>query len=147
VTNPIKILADGTHCAPGDARTDHVAVLFPDGTMIHPTTLATPKGDALENHQACIDACAALRVLGHEDWQLASRQDWERYVLDLSCYDPAVNTSLFPGIKSGWSGWHWTSTPTAWSSSAAWYVGAAGNFVGNHRSVSGFALAVRRAGQ
>jgi hypothetical protein len=145
---PIKIIADGTHCAAGDPRTDHVAVLLPDiGLMIHPVSL----GNGNQPWSSCDALCRDLRVLGHADWQLASREHWN-HILDLTRHSPAVDTSLYPGIKPGW---HWTSTPCAWSSkdaagvsAAAWYVDTHGGSVfSSHRDDYGFALAVRRVGQ
>jgi hypothetical protein len=147
---PIKVLADGTQLEPGSDRTDHVAVLFQDsGLMIHTASLGDAK--ELPNWDACGAACSALRVLGHDDWKLASRQHWERHMLDLDRYNPAVDPSLFPGIKPGW---HWTSTGCAWNRDAAgvspdaWLVRAGlGLVLCNPRGGAGFALAVRRVGQ
>lgn len=145
LADPIKVLADGTRCAPGDTRTDHVAVLLPAaGIMLHPVSLGTSDGDPLQNHAACEAACRDLRVLGHSDWRLASREDWN-HILDLTRHDPAVDPNLYPGIKPHW---HWTSTAAAWSASSAWGVGAdGGNVCDFHRDGGGFALAVRRVGQ
>ncbi|MGN6520853.1 MAG: Lcl domain-containing protein [Dokdonella sp.] len=146
IADPIKVLADGTHCAPGDTRTDHVAVLLPAaGIMVHPVSLGAGGDDPLQNHAACEGACRDLRVLGHSDWQLASREDWN-HILDLTRHDPAVDPNLYPGIKPRW---HWTSTAAAWSASSAWFVLAGGGGVdyGPRDSDVGFALAVRRVGQ
>lgn len=141
-----KILADGTHLPPDSDRIDHVAVLFPDaGLMIHPVSLGLADGSSLPNWDACDTRCRDLRVLKHDDWQLASREEWERYVLDLTRHDPAVDPNLYPGIKSTW---HWTRTAAAWSSSSAWGVHSYSGLVGSRpRGYYGFALAVRRVGQ
>lgn len=142
---PVKILGNGTQCAASDPRTDHVAVLLPAaGIMVHPVSLAAPDGSQLENHEACVAACQSLRTLGHDDWELASRGDWN-HIIDITRCDPAVDTSLFPGIKPHW---HWTSSPVAGRSASAWYVYASSGGVYSYpRDNSGFALAVRRVGQ
>jgi hypothetical protein len=82
-------------------------------------------------------ACAALG----EGWRLPTRQELES-ILDLSRYNPAIDTARFPDTKSGW---YWTSTPCAWSSDRAWCVGFYGGGVGyNHRdSANALARAVR----
>ncbi|HDS1654953.1 TPA: DUF1566 domain-containing protein [Stenotrophomonas maltophilia] len=65
--------------------------------------------------------------------------------LDDTRHEPAIDTSLFPGVLPRW---HWTSTPCAWSSASAWLVSFGNGHVGvSPRYDLGFALAVRRAGQ
>lgn len=130
---PIKILADGTQLEPGSDRTDHVAVFFPaDGVMFYVKSLAGEDGRSVDQ-PTCKQLCADLRVLGYDDWSLASIKDWERFVIDRSRHRPALDTSIFPGIKSSW---HWTCT---------WRVSADnGNVLSFHRNYGGYALAVRR---
>ena len=149
--SPQKVLADGTHVAAQDPRTDHVAVFFPDtGWMITAASLGDAK--RYDNHGDALKAARELRLLGHDDWQLAPIAPWERHVLDRSRYEPAVHVDLFPGIVSGW---HWTSDECAWSrdektgvAASAWYVDSGGGGVDTfHRSYSGFGLAARRVGQ
>lgn len=150
---PVKILADGTFCEPGDLRTDHVAVWLPAaGIVVHPVSLGTANGKELPNLDACIAACRELRVLDYSDWQLARREDWN-HILDLTRHAPALDPNLYPGIKPEW---HWTATGCAWAdkdaagrSASAWHVSAYDGSVGGYflRSLSGFALAVRRVGQ
>lgn len=60
-------------------------------------------------------ACAALG----EGWRLPTRPELES-ILDLTRHEPAIDTARFPDTKSGW---YWTSTPCAWSSSNTWVVG------------------------
>lgn len=60
---------------------------------------------------------AACQALG-AGWRLPTRMELES-ILDLSRHNPAVDTDRFPDTKSDW---YWTSTPCAWSSSAAWVV-------------------------
>uniref|UniRef100_UPI001953E0A4 Lcl C-terminal domain-containing protein n=1 Tax=Stenotrophomonas maltophilia TaxID=40324 RepID=UPI001953E0A4 len=65
-------------------------------------------------------------------------------LVDDTRHEPAIDTSLFPGVLPRW---HWTSTSCAWSSASAWGVGfSLGNVSSYPRYSNGFALAVRRAG-
>lgn len=139
---PLKVFADGTEAPASDPRTDHVALLYRDaGFMLHPVSL----GDGSDSQVVCEARCRDLRVLGHADWQLAPVEVWERYVIDRTRADLAVDPNLFPGIKPGW---HWTATAAAGRSPSAWSVCAyAGSVTGYPRYLTGFALAVRRVGQ
>lgn len=146
----IKIGPNGEQL-PADA-TDHVAVhLLDQALIVHPYSLGSPNGEPLRNWQACVEACAALRVLGYDDWELATRPDWN-HILDLKRFNPAVDTNLYPGIKPRW---HWTASHAAWEmkdaagrSASTCSVSAGGGLVYYfHRSSRGFALAVRRVGQ
>ena len=150
--NPIKILADGTLLTPGDRRTDHVGVFHPAlGIIVHPVSLAKPDGSPFDHQEHCIDACAKLRVLGFDDWELALREDWNP-VINTQFHNPAVDPNLYPGIKPGW---HWTNSGCAWQqkdaagrSPSAWGVSAIyGRVSDYHIDSTGFALAVRRVGQ
>jgi hypothetical protein len=81
---------------------------------------------------------------GYSDWHLPTREELVTLVDDTR-HDPAIDTDAFPGVTGGW---YWTSTPTAWSASVAWFVdfGHGGVYYGR-RDGKGFALAVRRPGQ
>ncbi len=142
-----KVLADGTELPPDSARTDHVAVIdHSTGLMWSVESLgSTEDADDGINQEACAKRCSELRLLGHADWRLPTRSELTA-LIDDTRHEPAIDTALFPRVKSRW---HWTSTPCAWSSAAAWLVlffdGGVSYF---HRSYgNGFALAVRRAGQ
>jgi hypothetical protein len=146
-----KVLADGTHVAGSDTRTDHAAVIdHATGLMWSVESLGS-QDDADEglNHEACTKRAAGLRLLGHEDWRLPTRTELAGLVDDTR-RDPAIDTALFPRVKARW---HWTSTP--WidsdgkaSASVAWLVNFYYGLVdSSHRGYRGFALAVRRAGQ
>jgi len=152
-TEPIKVLADGTHIPASDPRTDHVAVLWPDGTYVLAGSLMTGEGNAFANWDAADSACSSLRVLGRT-WQLAELDEWERYVIDRKRIAPALDTNLYPRIET--SDWHWTATglakraddTAAGRSASAWLVVAYGGVVNDgHRHLGGFALAVCRVGQ
>jgi hypothetical protein len=141
-----KIRADGSHVPFGQACDDHVAVIDnTTGLMFAAESLGDPDSpDEGMSQEACERRCRDLRLLGFEDWILATRSEAVT-LIDDSRHDPAIDTDAFPRIKPKW---HWTSTPAAWSSASAWYV-LFGLGVVNYgrRDVSGFALAVRRAGQ
>lgn len=148
---PIKILADGTHLHADSDRTDHVALLYDDGWMVHVITLSDDR-DAFDNQANAIKACKSLRALGYDDWQLAPREVWDRHVINVEFFDPAVDPKLYPGVRSGW---HHTSTDCVWTkdkktgvASAAWFVySGGGNVNGDLRSGDGFGFAARRVGQ
>ncbi|MFE4889416.1 DUF1566 domain-containing protein [Streptomyces sp. NPDC056701] len=117
-------------------------------TVIDSTTglefTARPVTDEPVTHQGAIDACANCRIGGHSDWALTDRQQLLSLV-DLSRYNPAIDTDAFPEFPAGW---FWTADLCAWSSASAWNVNFNnGNVNNNHRNNNGFALAVRRAGQ
>jgi hypothetical protein len=146
-----KVLADGTHVAGSDSRTDHVAVIDHSTGLMWSVESLGSEADADEglNHEACAKRAAALRLLGHEDWRPPTRTELAALVDDTR-REPAIDTALFPRVKPRW---HWTSTP--WidsdgkaSASVAWYVNFGNGYVYHgHRGNEGFALAVRRPGQ
>ncbi|MBA0283830.1 DUF1566 domain-containing protein [Stenotrophomonas maltophilia] len=143
-TGHTKLFADGTSAAGTDPRTDHVAVLdHATGLMWAVKSISDSDGDPMSQAD-CEKACSELRLLGHDDWRLPTRSELAA-LADDTRHEPAIDTSLFPGVLSRW---HWTSTPCAWSSASAWLVHFYGGGVNyGHRNLSGFALAVRRAGQ
>ena len=141
-----KVLSDGTEL-PGDSeRTDHVALIdHSTGLMWAVESLgSTDDADDGISQEACEKRCHELRLLGHTDWRLPTRAELAALVDDTR-HEPAIDTGLFPRVKPRW---HWTSTPAAWSSASAWGVDFSHGLVYDlHRYGSGFALAVRRAGQ
>ena len=141
-----KILADGTRLPPDSDRTDHVAVIDHSTGLMWSVESLGSKDDADEGmtQEACEARCRGLTLLSVNDWRLPSRAELAALVDDTR-HEPAIDTSLFPGVKPRW---HWTSTPAAWSSASAWGVDFYDGFVDDyHRYLDGFALAVRRAGQ
>ena len=92
----------------------------------------------------CEKLASECCIGGHSDWHLPTREELVALVDDTR-HSPAIDTDAFPGVTGGW---YWTSTPTAWSASVAWFVNFGSGFVSyNLRHCDGFALAVRRAGQ
>ncbi|MEN5338953.1 DUF1566 domain-containing protein [Stenotrophomonas sp. TWI143] len=144
VTGHTKLFADGTRAAGSDPRTDHVAVIdHSTGLMWAVKSIGDSDGDPMSQAD-CDKACSELRLLGHDDWRLPTRNELAALVDDTR-HEPAIDSSLFPGVLARW---HWTSTPCAWSSASAWGVDFnLGNVSNGHRNDNGFALAVRRAGQ
>ncbi|HEL7612276.1 TPA: DUF1566 domain-containing protein [Stenotrophomonas maltophilia] len=143
-TGYTKLFADGTNAAGSDPRTDHVAVIdHATGLMWAVESIGDSDGDPMSQAD-CEKACSELRLLGFDDWRLPIRTELAALVDDTR-HEPAIDTSLFPSVLPRW---HWTSTPCAWSSASAWFVLFGHGYVSSyHRDYSGFALAVRRAGQ
>ena len=143
-TGHTKLFADGTSAAGSDPRTDHVAVIdHATGLMWAVKSIGDSDGDPMSQAD-CDKACRELRLLGHDDWRLPTRIELAALVDDTR-HEPAIDTSLFPGVLPRW---HWTSTPCAWSSASAWFVYFDHGYVSySLRYGYGFALAVRRAGQ
>ncbi len=141
-----RVLADGSHLPAGCERTDHVAVIDHSTGLMWTVESLGNKEDADDgiSQEACAERCSELRLLGHSDWRLPTRAELAALVDDTR-HEPAIDTGLFPRVKSRW---HWTSTPCAWSSASAWGVHFRyGGVRLNLRYSLGFALAVRRAGQ
>ncbi len=134
-----KIAADGSELP--DTATDHVAVLLPDYGL---TFTATSIVDSDVSHAECEAAAKALDLLGHTDWDLPTIEEYQ-LLIDRSRYSPAINTDFFRDIQDDW---YWSKTPAAWSPASAWSVYFSYGYVSYYpRDFSGFALAVRRAGQ
>ncbi len=145
-TGHTKILADGTALPDGSDRTDHVAIIdHATGLMWAVESLgSTDDPDEGMSQEACAKRCSELRLLGHADWRLPTRSELAA-LIDETRHEPAIDTALFPLVKSRW---HWTSTPCAWSSASAWFVHFSYGLVYDYRRYYyGFALACRRAGQ
>ncbi|UQA69579.1 DUF1566 domain-containing protein [Stenotrophomonas maltophilia] len=140
--NPIKFKKIGAdrNQLPDDSN-DHVAVFLPDYGL---TFTATNIVDSDVPHTECEAAAKALDLLGHTDWDLPTIEEYQ-LLIDRSRYSPAINTDFFKDIQNDW---YWSKTPAAWSSASAWLVDFSYGYVyGYRRDSSGFALAVRRAGQ
>ncbi|MBN2782884.1 MAG: DUF1566 domain-containing protein [Campylobacterales bacterium] len=77
--------------------------------------------------QEAIDYCEALKLGGYSDWRLPNKNELLS-IVDYSLYIPSIN-STFENITSGY---YWSSTTNADSTSYAWDVdfgyGGAGNY-------------------
>ena len=78
---------------------------------------ATPFAESMK-HADAVQACADLRLGGHDDWRLPTRAELLTLVDDAR-YSPAIDTDAFPDTPSAW---FWTSTPYASDDSYAWFV-------------------------
>ncbi len=138
-----KVLADGTQVPASDPRTDHVAVLDTSRSLQVYVNSVGVNGKRAP-FKKLTQALPKLDVLGG-GWRMASREEAES-ILDLSRFGPAVDPSLFPGIKPEG---HFTSTPAAWAPArAAWWVAFdSGGVCSDNLDNDGWALAVRPAGQ
>lgn len=143
---PMKVLADGTEVPASDPRTDHVAVLFPDGWLVSTRLTTADDGEEFDNSDDAVSAVAQTNLLNHTDWINAPLDEvLLRHVIRHDRHSPAVDTNLFPNFpKQGWI----RSDVTSWSPASAFYVGLDGGYVYNlHRNYRGFGLACRRARQ
>jgi len=143
---PLKVLADGTEVPASDPRTDHVAVLFPDGWLVSTRLTTTADGEEFDNSDDAVSAVAQTDLLNHTDWVNAPLDDvLLLHVIRHDRHSPAVDTNLFPNFpKHGWI----RSDVTPWSPASAFVVDLSygGVYLG-HRDGSGFGLACRRARQ
>ncbi|WP_282267711.1 hypothetical protein [Stenotrophomonas sp. PS02298] len=143
---PLKVLADGSQIPADDPRTDHIAVLFPDGWLVSTRLTAADDGTEYDESDDAVEAVKQERLLGFHDWINAPLDEvLLRHVIRHDRHSPAVDTNLFPNFpKQGWI----RSDVTPWSPASAFYVYLDDGYVYDlHRGDSGFGLACRRARQ
>lgn len=83
----------------------------------------------LMNWKDAIQACKDLHFAGHKDWHLPTVEELRSivdYTKGAKSGEPAIDTAFFPDTKCSW---YWTSTPAAWPSDGAWFVGFGSGFV------------------
>ena len=78
---------------------------------------ATPFAESMK-HADAVQACADLRLGGHDDWRLPTRAELLTLVDDTR-YSPAIDTDAFPNTPNTW---FWTSTTYAGDKDYAWFV-------------------------
>ena len=94
-----------------------------DGTVTDNVTgLMWQKQDdnITRNWEASLAYCEQLELAGHSDWRLPNIREL-RSIVDNTRYDPAIDTTTFPGTKSNdyWS----SSTLAQYPHQGAWMVG------------------------
>ena len=77
------------------------------------------------------------------DWRLPNQKELQSLV-ENRCYAPAINLTAFP---NGASGWAWSSSPSASSSSYAWVVGFGNGYDSYGNKGSSNAVRLVRGGQ
>lgn len=87
-----------------------------DGAICHGYNSADPASYC--NTQAYVTRVNAVGLCGHHDWRLPDRFEL-RSIVDLSLYDPAIDTDWFPNAASNW---FWSASPGAHYYNSAWYV-------------------------
>ncbi len=110
----------------GTAALPRFQKIVPTPPPVHETVLDTSTGLEWQaipfaesmKHADAVQACAELRLGGHDDWRLPTRAELLSLVDDTS-YSPAIDTDAFPDAPSAW---FWTSTPYARDDSYAWIV-------------------------
>lgn len=111
----------------GTAALPRFQKIVPTPPPVHETVLATSTGlewqaipfAELMKHADAVQACAELRLGGHDDWRLPTRAELLTLVDDTR-YLPAINTDAFPNTPNTW---FWTSTAYAGDKDYAWVVG------------------------
>lgn len=74
--------------------------------------------------QGAIDHCEALELGGYTDWRLPNKQELLS-IIDRSRYSPAIDTTVFAHMVSGY---YWSSTTGAPYTYNAWLVNFNGGY-------------------
>ena len=61
--------------------------------------------------QVALQLADGASYAGHSDWRLPNIKELAS-IVELACYDPAIDLQPFPGTPSGW---YWSSTPDPYS--------------------------------
>ena len=88
--------------------------------------------DKTRNWTGALAYCEGLDLAGHTDWRLPNIREL-RSIVDHEKYNPAIDSTLFPGTNSSY---YWSSTSFASDADDAWYVdfhdGLASSYYGSY---------------
>ena len=107
-----------------------------DGTLIHHKTglmwMKCPLGQSgadcagssvtTYTWQQALEAADSHSFAGYSDWRLPNIKEL-RSIVENRCYSPAINADVFPATPASN---FWSSSPYAYVSGYAWYVGFSG---------------------
>ena len=66
-----------------------------------------------------LQAAQNTQFAGYADWRLPNRRELQS-IVEQSCWQPSINAAVFPNLPADW---FWSSSPSAYDSNHAWYVG------------------------
>ena len=117
----------------------------PDGTDSDDDGFANTDRTNDDNHPAA-QFCRSLRVGGHDDWYLPSRDELAMICRNLGPNRKNVPESFKSGAEEAFEEeWYWSSTEYAPSSGYAWFVGFSGGHQDNRLKLGNFGVrAVRK---
>jgi len=115
-----------------------------DGTVIdnEPGLMWQQQNDKEQRTwREALDYAGSLTLGGYSDWRLPTRFELES-ILDLSRYNPAIDTMVFPGTALAC--YDWSSSDYAGNTYYAWHVNFCNGHVGhNGKSSRYYARCVR----
>ena len=127
----------------GQSRVLDQLVINGDGTVTDTQTGLMWQVDGSQisiSLEAALDYVESLSVGGFADWRLPNRNDLQS-IAEYEAYDPAIDTTAFPGAASSN---YWSSTTFANFTNSAWLVHFRyGTVYGNYKSGSYYVRPVR----
>lgn len=123
---------------------DHL-MINGDGTVTDTSTGLMWQQETMsgKNWQAALAYAEGLSLAGYDDWRLPTKTELQT-IVDYSRYNPAIDTSFFPGTLSSY---YWSSSTPAPNDGYAWCVhfstGSVGGIGSVHSSNKTNAHAVR----
>ena len=90
-----------------------------------------------------LQAAESAGFAGHSDWRLPDIKELGS-IVDLACYDPAINATVFPNTPSNW---FWSASPVAGSVSNAWDIDFSGSDGGTPNETNFSHVRLVRGGQ
>jgi len=96
--------------------------------------------DWARDWEGALAYCEAIELAGHTDWRLPDVKEL-RSTVDNTRYDPAIDTTYFPGTGSYY---YWSSSTLAYFTVSAWGIPFIGGSVyGNDKGGDGYVRCVR----